>query len=441
MADEAAATSAPMKNDSVKDSKGRSESFRDAAAQTAKIEALDKDNKKLAKELSDKTAALEAAEEKVEGLQEQVAQTEELRKKADQISELNDELASLKRENANLQASSKRRSSTLKEVKEDSASSEQLKAKTAAVEALELEVSKLKHASTEAEGKTKELETKLKTSEDAGDASRKQLEELRTMLDSRATTGEKGVDASEDADSRARDAEARLSLLTSDVELHKKAAADAQGRVTTLEKKIATLEKLHKSTSANGGRPPMRKSVDGDSGGVEELEDEERRQLQARVRELESEVFELRRGVWRDTRAGLQGEMEDDATSTARSPGAFSDVDLSQGPYGGHGKSRRQSGGGVAQAFGFQNVISAFTGQQGGPAQHRRGLSKGDGLLDEEDDDMEFDEEAFRKAQEEEAQARIERVREVKRGLSGWKGWKVDLVELRGGEQAGVFDV
>ncbi|KAB8338944.1 hypothetical protein FH972_021884 [Carpinus fangiana] len=434
-ADESA-TPASSKDD-VKDSKNRSESFRDSAAQAAKREALEKDNKRLEKELNDKSTALEQAEEKVEGLQERVTQVDTLKKKVEEIEGLNAEIASLKRENANLQqTNSKRRSSFVKESKTDD--SDELKGKIAAVEALELELSKIKHSLAEAETKTIDLEAQLKAARDAERTSNKQAEDLRAQIDEKEPSGpvRENTDA---AEARAKDAEARLSLLASDADASKKAAADAGARADALEKKLVTLEKIQKSSTSGTGRAPARKSVDGDGGGVEELEDEERRQLQSRVRELESEVFELRRSVWRDQRANMQGDMDDDGAA-ARSPGAFSDVDLSQGPYG--GKSRRQSSG-VGQAFAFQNVINAFTGQPGvtPPGQHKRVQSKGEGLLDEEDDDMEFDEEAFRKAQEEEAKARLERVKEVKRGLSGWKGWKIDLVELRGGEAAGIFDV
>jgi hypothetical protein len=56
------------------------------------------------------------------------------------------------------------------------------------------------------------------------------------------------------------------------------------------------------------------------------------------------------------------------------------------------------------------------------------------------DDDFEFDEDAFRAAQEEEQRKRIERVREVKRGLKNWEGWRADLVDVRAG-YGGVFEV
>lgn len=62
-------------------------------------------------------------------------------------------------------------------------------------------------------------------------------------------------------------------------------------------------------------------------------------------------------------------------------------------------------------------------------------------------DDDGFDEEAFRLAQEEEQKRRIERVKEVKRGLDNWKGWRVDIADLRrngagpGKETGPVFEI
>jgi hypothetical protein len=57
-----------------------------------------------------------------------------------------------------------------------------------------------------------------------------------------------------------------------------------------------------------------------------------------------------------------------------------------------------------------------------------------------DDDDFEFDEETFRAAQEEEARKRVERVREVKRGLKSWENWRIDIVDIRAGI-GGVFEV
>ncbi|KAL9605805.1 MAG: hypothetical protein Q9204_009483, partial [Flavoplaca sp. TL-2023a] len=59
------------------------------------------------------------------------------------------------------------------------------------------------------------------------------------------------------------------------------------------------------------------------------------------------------------------------------------------------------------------------------------------------DDEDGFDEEAFRQAQEEEGRKRLERVREVKRGLKEWEGWRMDIVDVRvgGGGAWEIFDV
>ena len=55
--------------------------------------------------------------------------------------------------------------------------------------------------------------------------------------------------------------------------------------------------------------------------------------------------------------------------------------------------------------------------------------------------DMDFDEDAFRLAQEEEAKKRIERVKEIKRGLKDWEGWRLDLVENRRGGGEGIGEI
>jgi len=54
---------------------------------------------------------------------------------------------------------------------------------------------------------------------------------------------------------------------------------------------------------------------------------------------------------------------------------------------------------------------------------------------------MDFDEDAFRKAQEEDARKRIERIKEVKRALKNWEGWRLDLVESRRGGGEGVGEI
>lgn len=258
-------------------------------------------------------------------------------------------------------------------------------------------------------------------------------------------------------------AETRIRSLGREAEESKQAADDSMRRVETLEKKLAALTTLHKD--ADGRRQTgerereklekeaadMRRRLAGlenenlrlreererarkreasgiDDEGVDELEDEERSRLESKVRGLEGEVHELRRGVWRDKRNQLSGTDEDGAMSPSS---RFDDIDLTGGSPG----YRRQSMAG-GKGSSFSNVLSsgfnAFTGGGGRDEQ---------GFLEGGDDD--FDEDAFRVAQEEEARRRVERVREVKRGLKDWEGWRMDVVDVRvGGGGAGeIFDV
>jgi hypothetical protein len=177
---------------------------------------------------------------------------------------------------------------------------------------------------------------------------------------------------------------------------------------------------------------------------VQELVDEERDRLLAKVRELEEENFELKRGVWRDRRRDMQPDIED-KSSRYGSAGGFQDVDLSGTmPTRPHAAGRQGS---TLQDV-IKSGISAFTGQA--PVSHRRSDAASQGKprqgslslasLGSLDDDLDFDEDAFRKAQEEEARRRIERVKEVKRGLKNWEGWRCDLVDVRAG-WGGVFEV
>lgn len=145
--------------------------------------------------------------------------------------------------------------------------------------------------------------------------------------------------------------------------------------------------------------------------------------LQDRIRALEAENYELKSGVWREQRAALQPDIDD------TSPG-YEEVDLSN-PYATARPHARTSSS-------FQDVlqsgISAFTGRDRrsslvGGAGHERNVSLG--LLSEEG--MEFDEDAFAAAQVDEGQKRIERVREIKRGLEGWRDWRLDVSDVRAG--------
>jgi alanyl-tRNA synthetase len=188
--------------------------------------------------------------------------------------------------------------------------------------------------------------------------------------------------------------------------------------------------------------------------GLDALEDEATAKLQRRIRELEGENFELRRGAWREKRRDLQPSVTDvDSDGREVVPSAveeFDEVDLS-----GSGKPRTQQHNQRQKHSSFSTVINsglaAFRAAASVSPVQRQGRPRQDSLLEEFDDDGEeggFDEAAFAAAQrEEEARKMVEHVREVKRGLSKWKGWRLDLVDSRralgggGGGWGDVFEV
>lgn len=243
--------------------------------------------------------------------------------------------------------------------------------------------------------------------------------------------------------------EAKLLELEKELDAVKGARDEAQLTADALEKKVVSLELLHKEDESQIIRLQkdlaevknetvdlknklqkseaealrLSKQENQDRGGtdndnLDELEDEERKKLEARIRQLESENSDLQRGIWQERRREMQPPMDDGT-------GQFTNVPLSPST------ARKQGG------FGdfFTTGLNALTG--GGSHEHQ----DDDGFLD---DDEDFDEDAFRKAQEETAKARIERIKEIKRGLKNWEGWRLDLVEGRrgGGEGLGeIFEI
>ncbi len=302
------------------------------------------------------------------------------------------------------------------------------------------------------------LEDKLERAERAAGAAQRELIDAKKSLE---RASEKAVKEGSERTST----ETKIRSLVRGAEEAKKSAEESMKRVDTLEKKLAALTTLHKDADARrqtGERErerlekeaaDMRRRLAGlenenlrlreererarkreasgvDDEGMDELEDEERRRLETKIRGLEGEVSELRRGVWREKRRELGiAETEDGMTS----PGSkFDEIDLSGGSPGYRRESLASGGRGTS----FSNVLSsgfnAFTGAGAGGAK--------DELFDVEDD---FDEDAFRSAQEEEARKRVERVKEVKRGLKDWEGWRMDIVDVRvgGGGAGDIFDI
>lgn len=260
-------------------------------------------------------------------------------------------------------------------------------------------------------------------------------------------------DEKSEADKKIDTLEKKLQALGN---LHKESELRHQARLresektekeaAALRKKLVVLENENLRLKEERERAKKRDAVGVDDEGLDELEDEERSRLERRIRELEGENFDLRRGVWKEKRKELAGEQEsesiDPVTSTAN---AFDDVDL-VGGVPDHSRRRSVAGGRPQQQHSsFTTVLSsglaAFTGGGRRPSTHQQHPPAARGsleLLSENDDD--FDEEAFAWAQaEEEARKRVEWVREVKRKLKDWKGWRLDLVDSRAGaEGAGV---
>lgn len=302
------------------------------------------------------------------------------------------------------------------------------------------------------------LEEKLDRAERAAGTAQRELADVKKSLD---RASEKAVKEGSERTS----AETKIRSLGREAEESKKAAEGSLRRIETLEKKLAAITTLHKESDGRRQvgekerervekevtdlrrrlaglenenlrlreereRFKKREASGVDDDGVDELEDEERRRLENKVRGLESEVFDLRRGVWREKRRDLSGTEGEDGPS---SPGSkFDDVDLSGGPTPFSKQIFATSSG-----QGFTNAISSgFNAITGGGGQ-----SESQELLDGLDDG--FDEDAFRLAQEEESRKRVERVREVKRGLKEWEGWRMDIVDSRigAGGLSEIFDI
>ena len=310
---------------------------------------------------------------------------------------------------------------------------------------MELELSKLRAAHERHEsGASSEkeqvaaLEEKLARAERAATSAQKDLQDLRRNLD---RTAEKAVRDSSERTS----VETKLRTVEHELADQLAIRADLEAKNDALEKKNATLTTLHKEQDsrtqalrrekeraegevtelktkvdrleAENEKLKARRSTDGgmDDDAVDELADEGRQKLEKRIRELESENHDLRSGIW----IGKRREMEG-----AEGPVGFQDVDLGSS---GLGSPTQRKQGGIGEFI--THGINALTGAD-------------DGLLDD-DDGMDFDEDAFRKAQADEASKRLERIKEVKRGLKNWEGWRLDLVDNRrgGGGLGEIFEI
>ncbi|PBP20561.1 hypothetical protein BUE80_DR008687 [Diplocarpon rosae] len=441
--------------------------------QAARIEELEKENKRLAKEASDGERRLKKAEEELEDLREaeddmttRKPTTTDSPELTVEFEKLKTEVAALQRQNTQLQAQSSKgvRHGSSPSVSTTAPADYEavLLSRSSTIESMEIEISSLR-AQVErlASGSSEKeqigaLEAKLVRSERSAEIAQQELRDLKKNLE---RTTEKAVKEGSERIS----AETQLRTLEREVRESKSYSEDLQKKVEALEKKVSALGTLHKEHDARSQiqkrerekaekeaselrarlaasenenlrlkeereRTRVNHAQGIDDEGVDELENEERQRLEKKVRDLEGEVHELRRGVWRERRKELDGEESSGITS----PGTrFTDVDLGSGMSP---NRRRSIAPGVKGGIGdfLTSGFNAITGTNTAGAEG--------GLLDD-DDDLDFDEDAFRIAQEAEAAKRIERIKEVKRNLKNWKGWRLDLVENRRGGGDGVGDI
>ncbi|KAK2877119.1 hypothetical protein FQN49_001393 [Arthroderma sp. PD_2] len=463
--------------------------------QVIRLEELEKENKRLEKEVETASSKWKKSEEQLDDLREASTETVELKerlakaeKQAEEVEKLKAEISALQRQNSHLQTRSHRPSNSVAiSGNAESPNSEllsQVDAKSATIENMEMEISNLRaqlnsqstHSSAHEE-QISALEDKLSRSETALEKSQRELTDTKQAVTRAAEKAVKeGVDktstetlikslerqlkesdeAKAEADKKAELLEKKLQALSN---LHKESESRHQIRlkerdkferdVAMLTRKIATTDNENLRLKEERDRLRKREaSGTGADEGLDELEEEERLQLERKVRDLEGEIFDLRRGIWKERKRELSthNDGEGSQADIKSVTGTFDDIDLTGGAPSGHNHSGRRS---ITQRpqqhSSFATVLSSGLAAFTGTHDQDRGYKSFDygshaGLDDELLDDDAFDEDAFARAQEEEeAKKRVEWAREIKGKLKNWKGWRLDLVECRYGAQgAGV---
>ncbi|KAK7924110.1 myosin heavy chain [Apiospora marii] len=433
--------------------------------QVARIEDLEKENKRLAKEAADAEKRWQKAENELDDLRESGGDENKAAAGAEgEVEKLQAEIASLQRQNDQLQSAATRRGhGSSPSVAASSPPAAELQAqldsKAATIENMELELSRLRAqaARQEASGGTDKdqivaLEEKLARAEQAASKATRELVDLKRNLE---RTTEKAV---REGSSRTS-AETRVKTLEQENSTLNDSLTELQKKHDALEKKVQALGNLHKENdsrtqalrrekeAAEKETAELKSKVErleaentklrkkdaaeggGDDDGIDELENEERQRLEKKIRDLEAEIYDLRRGIWHQRRRDMETGAEGDEASPG---GDFTNIDLS-GPLSPTSAARKASGRGTGLGDLFTSGLNALTGAA------EKGAGDDEGLL--EDDDFEFDEDAFRRAHEEDAKKRLERIKEIKRGLTSWEGWRLDLVDTRRGGGYGVGEV
>ncbi|KIW59360.1 hypothetical protein PV05_03813 [Exophiala xenobiotica] len=472
-------------------SKIRSTSFRDGGplspaatpASLARIEELEKENKRLAKEAEEHERRWRKVEEELEEVREQNA--EELATASasgapdSEVNRLRAEIETLRRRASAtgrrdsvhgsgdevdlLKAELESKDSTIADMQlEISRLRGQLSSQTEGCEAHGEQIAALQASLSSAEGKLKGFENELADTKKAlSKASEKAVLDgtERTSKDTKIRALERELsEAVSQRDEVMKKAEQLDKKIEAMNKLHREAEARSSARLAAAESAAREVPGLRaKAEKAEGENARLREkhkrvmSGDGGGEGLDELEDEERQKLGRRIRELEGQVFELQRGMWRDKRVQMQPRGDEGSRTSMDQAEEFDEVDLSGS---GNASRRRSFASGLppqTRHSGFSQVLNsglaAFRASTTSPDTQQRHATRprNDSLLEEFEDDA-FDESAFARAQrEEEARKMVEHVREVKRGLKQWVGWRLDLVDARrAGAGVGfgeIFDV
>ena len=461
-------------------SKIRSTSFRDSGPLSpaatsgllSRLEELERENRRLSKEAEEHENRWRRVEEELEEVREQNAEKslsaggaaeKEIKRLRAEIDTLKRRTSTARRESTHgggddvesLKAELESKDSTIADMQlEISRLRGQLSSQTQGCETHGEQISALQYSISTTEGKLRGLENDLA---DAKKALTKASEKAvldgteRTSKDTKIRSLERELQAAvSQRDEVMKKAEQLDKKVEAMNKLHREAESRNAAKLATAEataREIPTLRaKVEKTESENARlREKHKRVMSGDGGGevLDELEDEERQKLERRIRDLEGQVFDLQRGVWRERRIQMQPRGDEGSRTSLDPAEDFDEVDLS----GSGNASRRRSSANVLQQqqtrhSGFTQVLSsglaAFRASTTSPDSQLRTQNRprNDSLLQEFDDDDAFDENAFAHAQrEEEARRMVEHVREVKRGLKQWVGWRLDLVDAR---RAGV---
>ena len=465
--------------------------------QALRLDDLDKENKRLEKEARESEKRWRKSEEELEELREASSDADALKLQAkrakeneSQIGELKGEIVALQRQvqhrgHAHSVSKVGRRESGTAEGNSPDSFRKELESRESTIADMELEISRLRsQLSTQSHGCEQHGEQIAALQASLSATQNKQAnadQELADVKKSLARAIEKAVHEGTERtskDTKIRSLEREMSeaialrdevvrkgeMLEKKVEamnkLHREtearnasklSAAESHGReAAMLKARLASVENENLKLREERDRRKKRETAGvGAENEIDELEAEARVRLEQRIRELEGENFDLRRGVWRDRKKELQPSVAEVDVEGREVPGGddFDDIDLS----GSTPTSRRRSFAPDKQQqhSSFSTVLNsglaAFRAATVSPSQQQT-RPRQDSLLEEFDDGMDgagFDEAAFAQAQrEEEARKMVEHVREVKRKLKDWQGWRLDLVDVRrGGNGFGVGDI